>query len=61
MAATHVEFASEIAGMTCPDCSQDTVREAMLVNPHGLVLARGTSCAHCGHQRHRERSARAAA
>jgi uncharacterized Zn finger protein len=61
MTATHVEFASDVARLTCPECGQDTVREAVLVNRHGLVLARGTSCLHCGHVRHRERSARAAA
>jgi hypothetical protein len=53
MAATHVEFASEIAGRTCPVCSTDSVREAVLVNVHGLVLSRGQSCTHCGHLRHR--------
>jgi Zn ribbon nucleic-acid-binding protein len=52
MAATHVEFAFDIAGTTCPDCSRDTVRETILVNRHRLVLARGVSCAHCSHQRH---------
>jgi hypothetical protein len=61
MAATHVEFASDIAGTTCPDCDHDTVREIVLVNTHRLVLARGSSCVHCGHVRHRERSAKTAA
>jgi hypothetical protein len=61
MTATHVEFATDVAGITCPDCGQDTVREAVLVNRHGLVLARGASCGHCSHTRHSERAARAAA
>jgi hypothetical protein len=53
MAATHVEFASDVAGTTCPDCSRDTLREVVLVNRHRLVLARGSSCPYCSHQRHR--------
>ena len=53
MAAVHVEFASEIADLTCPECSTDSVREAVLVNVHGLVLSRGQCCTHCGHLRHR--------
>jgi hypothetical protein len=53
MAAIHVEFASEVADLTCPECSTDSVREAVLVNVHGLVLSRGQSCTHCGHLRHR--------
>jgi len=53
MVPIHIEFASVVADTACPDCLQDTVREAMLVNGYGLVLARGTSCMHCGHERHR--------
>lgn len=53
MIMTHIEFASDIAGTTCPDCTRDTVREALLVNRHRLVLARGTTCVSCGHARHR--------
>jgi hypothetical protein len=52
MSATHVEFVSAVADTTCPDCLRDTAREAMLVNRYGLVLARGTTCLHCGHVRH---------
>jgi uncharacterized Zn finger protein len=52
-AAIHVEFASDVADLTCPECSTDSVREAVLVNVHGLVLSRGQSCTHCGHLRHR--------
>jgi len=53
MTMTHIEFASDVADSTCPDCLRDTAREAMLVNGYGLVLAHGTSCVHCGHQRRR--------
>jgi hypothetical protein len=53
MGATHMEFAPDVAATTCPECAQDAVREAVLVNKHGLVLARGASCGHCAHQRHR--------
>jgi Zn ribbon nucleic-acid-binding protein len=53
MAASHIEFASDVAGIRCPDCARDTAREAVLVNSFGLVLARGTSCVQCGHARHR--------
>jgi hypothetical protein len=53
MAATHVEFASDITDLTCPECATDSVREAVLVNVHGLVLSRGRSCTRCGHLRHR--------
>lgn len=54
MVATHVELA-EVAAMSCLDCGEREVREAVLVNQHGLVLLRGTACASCGHQRHRYR------
>lgn len=53
MTTTHMEFASEIDGTNCADCEQPTVREAVLVNPYGLVLARQSTCVHCGHLRHR--------
>ena len=53
MVATHIEFAPDVVDPTCPECRRDTVREAMLVNGYGLVLTRGTSCVHCGHNRHR--------
>jgi hypothetical protein len=53
MAVTHMEFATEVDPMTCVICSRREVREAVLVNDNGLVLARGRSCAHCGHVRHR--------
>ncbi|HEX3782490.1 MAG TPA: hypothetical protein VHX38_22730 [Pseudonocardiaceae bacterium] len=54
MVTTHVEFASEVVAMTCPICSRREVREAVLVNTSGLVLAKGRSCLHCGHVRHRD-------
>ena len=41
MAASHIEFASDVAGTRCPGCARDTAREAVLVNSFGLVLARG--------------------
>lgn len=53
MIATHLEFASDVDGLRCPVCARRTVREAVLVNPYGLVLARHRSCVHCGHLRHR--------
>jgi Zn ribbon nucleic-acid-binding protein len=53
MVMTHIEFASDIAGAPCPDCARNTVREALLVTRHGLILARGASCVWCGHERHR--------
>jgi hypothetical protein len=53
MAATHIEFASVVAGTRCADCARDTAREAVLVNSFGLVLARGTTCVRCGRSRHR--------
>jgi hypothetical protein len=53
MGATHIEFASDVAATTCPDCSRDTVKEALLVNRNGLVLARGAGCVRCSHTRHR--------
>ena len=53
MAATHLEFAAEVAHLTCPLCSKQSVRDVVLVNRHGLVLAHGRSCAHCGHLRHK--------
>lgn len=53
MVMTHIEFASDVAGTTCPDCTRDTVREALLVNRHRLILARGVTCVWCGHARHR--------
>lgn len=58
MATTHMEFADAVPGLRCPTCTQRTMRETVLVNPYGLVLARHTSCVHCGHLRHRARSAR---
>jgi hypothetical protein len=48
-----MEFATEVDAMTCVICSRREVREAVLVNDHGLVLAKGRSCAYCGHVRHR--------
>lgn len=53
MAANHLEFAAEVADLPCPLCSKQSVREVVLVNRHGLVLAHGRSCVHCGHLRHR--------
>lgn len=53
MVMTHIEFASDIAGTTCPDCTRDTVREALLVNRYRLIVARGATCVWCGHARHR--------
>jgi hypothetical protein len=53
MPITHIEFASDVTETTCPGCGQDAVREAVLVNRYGLILARGTTCLHCGHTRHK--------
>ncbi|HEX3786342.1 MAG TPA: hypothetical protein VHW44_00650 [Pseudonocardiaceae bacterium] len=53
MIATHMEFASEVDELTCPECARQAVRLAVLVNQHGLVLATGRSCLNCGHGRHR--------
>ena len=58
MVATHIEFASDVEGANCPECARHSVRESMLVNGYGLVLARATTCVHCGHRRHRAASAR---
>lgn len=61
MAGTHVEFASGVSGTTCPGCERDTVKVAVLVNRHGLVLAHGTTCVQCGARRHRAQRRVAAA
>jgi hypothetical protein len=53
MVPTHIEFASDIETTRCAACARDTVTEAVLVNRYGLVLARVSSCVHCGHTRHR--------
>lgn len=58
MVATHIEFASDVEESTCSHCTRNTVRETMLVNGYGLVLARTTTCVHCGHRRHRAASAK---
>jgi hypothetical protein len=50
---THVEFAAAVAGLDCTNCGRATMRDAVLVNEHGLVLLRGRSCTRCGHRRHR--------
>lgn len=51
----HLEFASDVPGLECPDCAHPTVREVLLVNGCGLVLARHSSCVRCGQGRHRAR------
>jgi hypothetical protein len=51
MVATRVQFVSDISTDDCPACGADS-REAVLVNQHGLVLARRQVCTSCGH-RHR--------
>jgi hypothetical protein len=62
MAVTHVELVSDAGAPTCDDCGRDDMREAVLVNQHGLVLLRGPVCSHCVRQRHRpSRQERAAA
>jgi hypothetical protein len=53
MVMTHVELVSKARSLTCEDCGREDMREAVLVNQHGLVLLRGPVCAHCVHQRHR--------
>ena len=58
MVTTHIEFVSDLDGRVCPECSRHTVRETMLVNGYGLVLARATTCLRCGHERHRATHAR---
>lgn len=55
MAAIHLEFAADVTDLPCAACSKQSVREVVLVNGHGLVLAQGRSCVHCGHVRHRRR------
>jgi hypothetical protein len=55
---THVELVSAVPGTECPDCGRATLRDALLVNAHGLVLLVGKSCATCAHRRHRAGSSR---
>ena len=52
MSATHVELVSAETGIDCADCGQQTLRDVVLVNEHGLVLLRGQTCTECG-GRHR--------
>jgi hypothetical protein len=51
MSVTHVELVSAETGVLCVECGRPTVH-SVLVNEHGLVLARGRACGECA-GRHR--------
>ena len=53
MSVTHVELVSQVPGLDCVTCGEAGVRDAVLVNEHGLVLLRGLVCTTCGTGRHR--------
>lgn len=53
MAVTHVELVSAVPGLDCAACGEAGVRDAVLVNEHGLVLLRGLVCTTCDTGRHR--------
>jgi hypothetical protein len=56
-----MELVSGTLETNCQDCGRDDMREAVLVNQHGLVLLRGPICVHCDRRRHRSASQESAA